>query len=194
MSLSSIGLRFDDVFIDTAAHEIGHNHGRPHVGNTGEFNDSCSTPNGPDPDYPYSFARIQKMGYDFINRKLFSGYAYHDIMTYCDRVWISDYTYKKLHDFQDGLHNQFTIPSGSISRVSAVEVREFRFLERPEGVSLTNIRETELLGLPEGDLSLSGVTQSGLTLEGKARRIQMDHSTSTSIIGVFARHREIAKY
>ena len=61
-NLSSIGLRFDDVFLETVAHEIGHNHGRPHVDNAGEFNDNCQTPGSPDADYPYAFVRIQKNG------------------------------------------------------------------------------------------------------------------------------------
>ncbi len=193
MSLSSIGLSFNDVFIDTAAHEIGHNHGRPHVGNTGEFNDSCSPPDGPDNDYPYNFARIQKMGYDFVNRKLFSGYAFHDIMTYCGRVWISDYTYKKLHDFQDGLHNQFTIPSASISKVEFGLAKQFRFLDAPEGIKLTGVKEIDFVGLIEGHLRLVGKTSDGLEINGSASRIRMDHSISTSIIGVIPTDENLIK-
>jgi len=71
----------------TAAHEIGHAHGRAHA--------PCGTGDA-DGSYPYSGGSIGSWGYDLVDKKLFSPSTVKDFMGYCSPSWISDYTYKAI--------------------------------------------------------------------------------------------------
>lgn len=107
--LSAIGLAFDVVALEVLVHELGHVHGRKHVDNQDEFNDRCFDPDGLDSAYPYNspferLGRLGKVGHDAFNRALLSANAYHDIMSYCYRVWISDYTYQGIQAFQQKIN------------------------------------------------------------------------------------------
>lgn len=72
---------------NTAAHEVGHAHGRAHA--------PCGTSDA-DSKYPYSGGTIGSWGYDLVNKKLFSPATYKDFMGYCSPTWISDYTFKAI--------------------------------------------------------------------------------------------------
>ena len=107
-TLSAIGESHEILRNSTLAHELGHLHGRRHVNNTDEYNDSWIQPFDTDANYPYNsrgreYGRIGHLGYDHDNRRFLSGELYHDIMSYCNNVWISDYTYKALANFQTTL-------------------------------------------------------------------------------------------
>lgn len=71
---------------NTAAHEVGHAHGREHA--------PCGTSG--DAKFPYSGGSIGSWGYDLVGKKLFSPSGTKDFMSYCDPTWISDYTYAAL--------------------------------------------------------------------------------------------------
>ncbi len=119
--LVGIGVIFPEYVLSTTAHELGHNHGLPHIICDDETNDRFAAgASFPDENYPYNqnpigngsvnttgngddYGRIGKMGYDFRLGNYVSKTLYHDVMSYCDRVWISDYHYNKLSDFQDAL-------------------------------------------------------------------------------------------
>jgi hypothetical protein len=93
---ASIGLGYsgsqtstDTAF--TAAHEIGHAHGRSHA--------PCGPVQGIDNAFPYSNASIGVWGYGLLDKTFIDPAAGHDMMGYCpDHEWISDYTYKALFD------------------------------------------------------------------------------------------------
>ena len=79
-------------------HESGHNYGLSHV----ECADpSYGTPPGPYQDYPYPPCDLGPVddptafyGFDSVTRKVIAPKApVHDIMTYGDAQWMSDYTY-----------------------------------------------------------------------------------------------------
>ncbi len=72
---------------ETAAHEIGHAHGRAHA--------PCGTSDA-DSKYPYSGGKIGSWGYDVVDKKLYSPSTYTDFMGYCSPTWISDYTFKAI--------------------------------------------------------------------------------------------------
>jgi len=119
--LVGIGVIFPEYVLSTTAHELGHNHGLPHIICDDETNDRFAAgASYPDENYPYNqnpigngsdnttgngddYGRIGKMGYDFRFGNYVSKTLYHDVMSYCDRVWISDYHYNKLNNFQDAL-------------------------------------------------------------------------------------------
>ncbi len=73
---------------ETAVHELGHNHGRPHspCGVSGDGN------------YPHSGARIGVWGYRPSDNKLLDPSQYVDFMSYCDPPWISDWTFRKIFE------------------------------------------------------------------------------------------------
>ncbi|MGH7526775.1 MAG: CARDB domain-containing protein [Gemmatimonadales bacterium] len=67
-----------------AAHEWGHNWGRHHA--------PCDVTDA-DPGYPYQGGVIGVFGLDVAMAQLKPSSS-HDIMSYCDEEWISDYTYR----------------------------------------------------------------------------------------------------
>lgn len=90
---ASVGIGWGgDEAAQTSVHEVGHGHGRRHA--------PCMVSDA-DPSYPtgagYSSAGIGPYGYDIEAKKLVapSG-AIHDMMSYCQPSWISDYTYGAL--------------------------------------------------------------------------------------------------
>jgi hypothetical protein len=88
-----IGLGFPEVTDVTAAHEIGHNHGRYHA--------PCGGATNVDPNWPYATATINDWGYDERasgDSALLSPATYTDVMGYCTPVWVSDYTFTALFD------------------------------------------------------------------------------------------------
>ena len=119
--LVAIG-RIDEIglqkFYEIAAHEIGHNHGRKHVATTGETNDNCGTPADPDGAYPYALGRISKTGFSSVAYNLLEKDYYHDIMSYCDRYWISDYNFKAIYNFEvllDTFYSRSTNPNAYLA-------------------------------------------------------------------------------
>jgi hypothetical protein len=110
---TSIGLNFgnNDSTGSLAAHEIGHNLNRPHS--------PCGGASSPDPNYPYAGASIGEYGLDGIaagSPSVINPNSYTDVMGYCDPVWISDYTYKKLYDDQlaNGYMVTTAVPTNSL--------------------------------------------------------------------------------
>ena len=88
---ASVGIGYTgDDSVNTAAHEVGHAHGRNHA--------PCGGASGVDPNFPYSGASIGSWGYDIFAKTLLSPSVGHDMMGYCDNEWVSDYTYTALFD------------------------------------------------------------------------------------------------
>lgn len=81
-----------DDSLSTAAHELGHNFGRPHA--------PCGGVSGADPGYPYAGGKIGTQGWD--GTKLIAPAQSYDLMTYCDPEWVSDYNYENVQQFLNG--------------------------------------------------------------------------------------------
>lgn len=75
---------------NTAAHEVGHAHGREHA--------PCGGAQGVDPEFPYSGGVIGTWGYDIFAKTFLSPTKGHDMMSYCPNEWVSDYTFSALFD------------------------------------------------------------------------------------------------
>lgn len=74
-----------DDSIDTMVHELGHNFDRDHA--------PCNTQG--DPAYPYPGARIGSWGFNPATQQLIDpSRSVYDVMSYCDPVWVSDYSYQ----------------------------------------------------------------------------------------------------
>ena len=88
---AAIGIGFSgDLSVDTAVHELGHNHGREHS--------PCGGAAGADPGYPYGGAKIGSWGYNLLTGQLYDPNVYVDLMSYCSPTWISDYNFRKIFD------------------------------------------------------------------------------------------------
>ncbi len=86
----ALGLSFATLgSAQTMAHELGHNHGRPHA--------PCGGAAGADGDYPYEGAKIGWWGFE-APEKLHNPTTDTDIMGYCNNQWVSDYTYRFFTD------------------------------------------------------------------------------------------------
>jgi hypothetical protein len=83
----------------TAAHEIGHEHGRGHA--------PCGTNQGLDAGYPHSNAAIGVPGYDLLQKQLKPS-SMKDYMSYCDPKWTSDFTFEAMLDRIQTVNNAAT--------------------------------------------------------------------------------------
>ncbi|MFB7948949.1 hypothetical protein ACFC6L_29000 [Kitasatospora phosalacinea] len=95
------GRDFDGAYSDWyGGHELGHTFGRRHPGFCGESPDDLQNypfPNGQLADSPDTF-----VGFDVgdlalnLPMRASPGVQWHDVMTYCNRQWISSYTYEAI--------------------------------------------------------------------------------------------------
>jgi hypothetical protein len=111
----ALGVGFNGFSENTAAHEIGHAHGREHA--------PCAPGNqidGVDPRYPHAGARLGDWGYDLATKKLQDPGRGTDIMSYCTNQFVSDYTYKALFE-RNQLVNQPSLTGALKYQVLAVD-------------------------------------------------------------------------
>jgi hypothetical protein len=103
----ALGLSYGNVTsAQTMAHEVGHNHGRPHS--------PCGGAAGPDENYPYAGAKIGWWGFE-APEKLHDPATDTDIMGYCKNQWVSDYIYQLLATrvaFLNGVMREIPPPGG----------------------------------------------------------------------------------
>lgn len=86
----ALGLSFATTSsAETLAHELGHNHGRPHS--------PCGGASDADGGYPYAGAKIGWWGFE-APEKLRNPDTDTDIMGYCKNQWVSDYVYRLFAD------------------------------------------------------------------------------------------------
>lgn len=130
------GVGFDDVAsVRTLAHELGHEHGRTHT--------PCGT-SSTDYDYPHDGGLTGVWGWDRRTGDFHDPDTASDMMGYCSRQWISDYTYRKIYE------RQMAMRAASWSVVGAPVARRFVTLE--DGA--TSWGETTALRSLPGTLTL----------------------------------------
>lgn len=72
------------------AHELGHNFNLTHA--------PCGT--GGNPSYPHADGKIGVWGYELDSATLYDPAVRYDFMSYCNPVWISDYSYDRTLDWR----------------------------------------------------------------------------------------------
>ena len=86
-----LGFKDNDMAAETALHELGHALGREHA--------PCGLGGQPaDRNFPYPGAGLGVWGWEPPKRQLRHPSSFKDMMSYCQPIWISDYTYKALFD------------------------------------------------------------------------------------------------
>ncbi len=123
----------------TAAHEIGHAHGRQHA--------PCGGASGPDPSFPYAGGGIGVWGYNLVTKQLIDPASGKDLMGYCQPEWISDYNYQKLFTRMATVNNAPKI----LDPQAWTEPRQYRFLNIEADGSATWGQETILRERPLTD-------------------------------------------
>lgn len=87
---ASIGVGFSgDIASETLVHEVGHAHGREHAP-CGLFGQAS------DPEYPHDQAETGAWGWDGVTDDWFDPETSRDLMSYCQPLWVSDYTWSAL--------------------------------------------------------------------------------------------------
>ncbi|MGZ3418506.1 MAG: hypothetical protein ACXVEE_11610 [Polyangiales bacterium] len=194
---ASVGIGWGgDEAAQTSVHEVGHGHGRRHA--------PCMV-SDPDPGYPtgagYSSAGLGPYGYDIEAKKLVapSG-AIHDMMSYCQPSWISDYTYGALatrmadvYAYEiKGASRNFRIidvsPDGSLHGGDIVRTDEVPFgevkdvvLELADGAKQKTSGayypydhlEGGMLVVPVDELNVRVIRASGLTVPGTVGKLDV---------------------
>jgi hypothetical protein len=82
-----------------AGHELAHTYGRRHPGYCGGQGRDPDHPPGDYPEGKISPADGSMYGFDIESKAVYTPTGWHDVMTYCDYQWISDFTYKGLRDY-----------------------------------------------------------------------------------------------
>lgn len=162
---ASVGVGFSgESSASTAAHEIGHAHGRDHA--------PCGGAQGTDPKYPYPQARIGVWGYNIITNKFVNPAASetpHDMMSYCEPTWISDYQYGKLFERVTAVNSMRGAQS-----LSAKQTFRLASIDGEGAVTLG-----EQLELPAGTTGTQRTvtfrTATGGTVTDSARFFRYDH-------------------
>jgi hypothetical protein len=84
----SMGLGFTGQGTGVFLQEVAHSMGRPHA--------PCGNPGGVDRMFPYPNGKIGTWGLDLTRERLVNPTTTSDFMSYCQPVWISDYTFRRL--------------------------------------------------------------------------------------------------
>jgi hypothetical protein len=87
VGITIVGTRALDGNTNTAAHEIGHNHGRNHAPACGATGDSM---------YPLPNGQMEVSGFSLSEMALKSKARFRELMGYCRPRWISDYQWRAL--------------------------------------------------------------------------------------------------
>ena len=133
----------------TMAHELGHLHGRYHA--------DCGGAGGIDPFFPYDDASIGSWGWDIFGVSgLQSPDTVVDLMSYCDPVWVSDYTYERLY-------TRMRLVNGS-AQVHGVPSEHWSAAVTPDG--RVGRARRMVLPVPPGGRAVSTVDSEGKALQG----------------------------
>jgi hypothetical protein len=139
---ASVGVGFPgEDSVDTAAHEVGHAHGRHHA--------PCQTQDY-DPNYPYNGGVIGVWGYNIIDKTFISPTKGKDMMGYCSNEWVSDYTFAALFD------RIAAVNGGAVSAGGSAQARGNRPAAQPAlPATITRAAHTFRTATLEGDGSVS---------------------------------------
>ena len=132
------------------AHELGHNMNLLHA--------ACGGADAPDPSFPSPTGSTGAWGYDFRDSGSVVPASHKDLMSYCDPIWISDYSFARalFHRLNPGPRSAFAGSSESLLVWGGLDESGDPFLE-PAFV----VDAPPVLPVASGEYSLTGQTRGG---------------------------------
>lgn len=159
---AAIGIGFSgDTSVETAVHELGHNHGREHA--------PCGGVSGADPSYPYNGAKIGAWGFNLLSGQLYGPNDHVDMMSYCDPAWISDYNFQKIFD-----RVKFTVGANIYTPPAMQDLTWDRVMVGPGG-TIESMSSIQLEIPPVGETVDVDVETSQGTQQVAGRYLKYDH-------------------
>jgi hypothetical protein len=117
--------KVEDMEVRVALQEVAHDFGRLHA--FCQVPDGGTPATGLDPNYPYKTGSVGVWGYDLLKKRLYDPATFMDIQSYCNPVWISDYTYSAIFDWVTRVNAGAPIVLESAPDPSPEELRYIRF-------------------------------------------------------------------
>jgi hypothetical protein len=162
VGITVTGTRTLDGNTNTAAHEIGHNHGRNHA-------PACGAA-GADMMFPYMMGAIGVNGYSLSTGVLKSKAMFKELMGYCRPRWISDFTWKQL---------EVRVRLVSAMSAAATETPTAMALEARSLQGFAGAGEAPSFGVVAGRLVADGAAAAG-----QARLVLSDGRQTTVPVSV----------
>ncbi len=168
------------VVKETLLHEVGHNLSLLHA--------PCGSPSGPDPSYPYANGTLGAgtrfiWGYDAEARRFVDPRptSRHDVMSYCDGDWFSDYNYRRVQVFLTPADRTLAASAATEVALSAQAVQDLLLvsgeIDASGEVGLNPLKAST--GTPRapsgGPYLLRLTTQQGVVLEYRFAGKEVDH-------------------
>ncbi len=166
---ASVGIGYgNDESASTAAHEIGHAHGREHA--------PCGGAQGVDASFPYAGGGIGVWGYDILSKTFMSPTKGKDMMGYCPNEWVSDYTYAALFDRITAVSKPVVASGGSGGTKTAASTWRLATVEADGAIA--DARDVTLDEEPTGGEArdVTYASESGAPVASAAARFyRFDH-------------------
>lgn len=166
--------------VNTAAHEVGHAHGREHA--------PCGGAQSVDASFPYAGGVIGAWGYDIFTKTFLSPTKGRDMMGYCPNEWVSDYTFTALFDRIAALNgNPVSTAVGSSTSSASAQAKSTQPFAAKQTYRMATVEadgtvawggEVELGEEPEDGQSklVTFVSEAGATIgTNQARFFPYDH-------------------
>ena len=172
---------------ETMVHEVGHNLSLRHA--------PCGDPSGPDTAYPYANAALGAgnrfiWGYDAVNNRFIdpTPTSAHDVMSYCDGNWFSDYNYRKMQVYLTPADRTETADADRVFASSAAPDQELLLVsgEIRNGVLRLNPLKSSVgrARTPtEGPYLLRITTRIGNVIEHRFDSREIDHMPEVQRFG-----------
>ncbi len=140
----------------TLAQELAHAMGRLHA--------PCGGPTNIDSKYPYADGSIGTWGWDVLEKTLVDPEEHVDFMSYCNPVWVSDYTFRAIHDRMVAVEQE-TVPADGPA--AAPEAMRVYHVGTDGSLSAGPKHPLRTQGRPSGEVVLEDVSgQRGRAIRG----------------------------
>jgi len=178
---------------ETMVHEVGHNLSLRHA--------PCGDPSGPDPNYPYANAAMGAgnrfiWGFDATASRFIdpTPSSVHDVMSYCNGNWFSDYNYRLMQVFLTPSDRTLSADVGRAQAASAGAAASDLLVVSGEvdaqGLRLNPVKLA--VGTPRtpdaGPYLLRITTQAGTVVEQSFASREIDHQSDLQRFGFTIAH------
>lgn len=181
-------VRNSTLSLETMVHEVGHNLSLRHA--------PCGNPANPDPQYPYANAALGSgtrfiWGYNSLRNSFIDATSSdeHDIMSYCNGAWFSDYSYRRMQVYLMPADASIAQPNADRSAAKASLPQELLLVSGSiagDQATLNPVKSFEGTKREpdEGPYRLRVTTVQGQTLEYSFTAQQIDHAPGAALFAL----------